>query len=159
MRITGSESLPSRFGVVRHLAAEKGGSAAAEFALVVPILSLVLFAIVKFGLAYNQQLALTDGVRVSLRQLAVSRSTATAWTDTTNRFYGATPALNRSNVTLSVSVNGVDCSSDSACRTALSTAAGQPATLVASYPCDLNIVGFDVAPGCTLSARTTERVE
>lgn len=37
--------------------------------------------------------------------------------------------------------------------------AGSDATVTATYPCDLRILGIDYAPACTLRATSTVRVE
>ena len=51
------------------------------------------------------------------------------------------------------------CSGDSACQTALTNGQGQPATVTTSYPCNLTVYGYNFAPGCTLTAQSTESVE
>lgn len=60
------------------------GQALVEFALVLPVFALLLFAIVQFGVVFTQYLALTDAVRragVNLRQadLAVAVTPAAPW--------------------------------------------------------------------------------
>ena len=47
------------------------GAAAVEFALVLPLLLLVLFGIIDFGRAYNMQIALTQASREGVRGLAL----------------------------------------------------------------------------------------
>jgi len=47
------------------------GAAAVEFALVLPVLLLVLFGIIDFGRAYNMQIALTQASREGVRGLAL----------------------------------------------------------------------------------------
>jgi hypothetical protein len=37
----------------------------------------------------------------------------------------------------------------------LTNAAGQPATVAATYPCSLAVYGYNFAPTCTLSAQMT----
>jgi Flp pilus assembly protein TadG len=49
------------------------GQAAVEFALVLPALLLILFAILQFGVVFKDYLALTDAVRAGARKGAVSR--------------------------------------------------------------------------------------
>lgn len=46
------------------------GAAAVEFALVLPILLLLVFGIVDFGRAYHEQVTLTHGAREGVRLLA-----------------------------------------------------------------------------------------
>ena len=47
------------------------GQAIVEFALVVPVLALLLFGITQFGLAFRDYLAITDAARVGARAAAV----------------------------------------------------------------------------------------
>lgn len=47
------------------------GAAAVEFALVMPLLFLLLFGIIDFGRAYNMQLALTQAAREGVRVAAI----------------------------------------------------------------------------------------
>ena len=61
-----------------QLVRSQRGAAAAESALVLPVLLTVFFGIVKFGIALHHNLALTDGVRAGSRQLAIARSSNTA---------------------------------------------------------------------------------
>jgi Flp pilus assembly protein TadG len=52
---------------------DERGQSMVEFALVLPVLLLVLFAIVQFGVVFNRYVALTDAVRAGARKAAVSR--------------------------------------------------------------------------------------
>ncbi|HUB14587.1 MAG TPA: TadE/TadG family type IV pilus assembly protein [Acetobacteraceae bacterium] len=135
------------------------GVEALEFALVGPVLLGLLFGLVQFGLTFSNYIALSDGVRVGARVLAISRGSTTPWTNATLAFGQATPTLPTASVTLALSVNGTACASDGACQTALTGAAGGTASITASYPCNLTIMGINYWPGCTLSAVTTEVVE
>lgn len=49
----------------------EGGAAAVEFALVVPLLLLLVFGIVEFGRAYNAQVTLQHAVREGARYYAI----------------------------------------------------------------------------------------
>lgn len=51
---------------------EEHGAAAVELALVLPLLLLVVFGIIQFGIAYNAQLALSAGAREGVRALAIN---------------------------------------------------------------------------------------
>ena len=143
----------------RRAASDRRGAIAAEFALISPLLLAMVFSVIKFGIAINHNLALNNGVRAAAREFAVSRSNATVYTDTVARFHASAPGLNRSAVVLTAAVNGVACASNGACQIALAAAAGQPATLTASYACDLTVFAWNLIPGCTLVSQTAERVE
>lgn len=54
------------------------GAAAVEFALVLPVLLLILFGIIDFGRAYNMQLALTQAAREGVRSVALRDGTDAA---------------------------------------------------------------------------------
>ena len=54
------------------------GAAAVEFALVMPLLFLLIFGIIDFGRMWNMQIALTQGAREGVRVLALGGSIADA---------------------------------------------------------------------------------
>src|SRR5690242_10746576 len=49
------------------------GQTMTEFALVLPILALILFAVIQFGITFNNYVQLTDATRAGARKAAVSR--------------------------------------------------------------------------------------
>jgi Flp pilus assembly protein TadG len=138
---------------------DDAGAAAVEFGLIAPLLVMLLLGIMEFGLVLNNYVELTNAARAAGRQLAISRTSTTPWTNATNAFYASTPNMTTANITITLSVNGVACNSDSTCATALATAQGDPSELIATYPCNLDILNVNFVPGCTLSAQTTEQVE
>jgi Flp pilus assembly protein TadG len=149
-----------------EVAKQSDGASAVEFALVLPVLLTILFSILKFGLTLNADLQLTDGVRAAARQFSLSRSSTTPYTLATAALQNATPNLTYSSIggtsgvkSPTFTVNGTACSSDSGCATALSNAMGGTSKLTATYPCDLNIMGVNLAPNCTLTASTSDLVE
>ena len=50
------------------------GQAMVEFAIVLPILLMLVLGIIQFGITFNHYLTLTDAVRAGARQAAVSRT-------------------------------------------------------------------------------------
>ena len=49
------------------------GQTVTEFALVLPLLALLLFGVIQFGIVFHQYVTLTDAVRTGGRQGAVAR--------------------------------------------------------------------------------------
>jgi Flp pilus assembly protein TadG len=117
----------------------------AEFAIVVPILLLVLLGIMQLGVVYNNWVTLTDAARAGARKAAVCRSGCSpdASTATVNAVKNS--AANLTQASLSVSVTST-------------WAQGADATVTASYPWSINVMGVVVASG-TMTSTTTERVE
>ena len=145
--------------ILRGLKQDRRGSAAFEFALVVPIMLTVLFGILQFGITLGNNLTLLDATRAGAREMAVARSSATPYDSTVTRFRNSAPGLAANNTTLKMFVNGSECKTNSECQAKLTTATGQPVTLDARYPCDLNVFGVDLAPNCMLVSTTSQRVE
>ncbi len=117
----------------------------AEFAIVVPILLLVLLGIMQLGVVYNNWVTLTDAARAGARKAAVCRSGCTpdASTATVNAVKNSASDLNQTNLSVTVTSTW---------------AQGADATVSASYPWSINVMGVVVASG-TMTASTTERVE
>ena len=144
-----------------NIVKDRAGVAALEFALVAPILIMLAVGIAKFGLVLNNYVMLTEAVADGARIFALERGDPDAdpYSDARSQVQSTASNLTTASLNITLSVNGTPCSSDSQCNTFLSTAQGQPATVAATYPCDLVVFGVDFAPGCTLSSSTTEMVE
>lgn len=128
---------------------EEQGQTMVEFALVVPLLLVVLFGILQFGAVYNDYVTLTDATRVGARKAAVSRHSASPQSDA--------EAAARS------SASGIDepCGGGTGlCVTVTADAweHGADVTVAATYPYEINLLGLVVASG-QLESATTERVE
>lgn len=119
-----------------------------EFALVLPILCILLFGVIQFGIVFNNYLDLTDAVRAGARKAAVSRQNpdpvGTATQAVVNS--GADIKINPANV--SVTSTGPDGG----------WGQGDDVTVQATYPYSISLFGIPVIAG-NLSSKTTERVE
>jgi len=115
-----------------------------EFALVIPILCVVLFGILQFGALYNDYVTLTDATRVGARKAATSRHEASP--------EGAAEAAARN------SAKGLDPAKLDINVSATAWEHGESVTVEGKYPYKINLLGFVVASG-NLSSETTERVE
>lgn len=96
------------------------GAAAVEFALVVPVLLILVLGIVEFGRAYNIQTTLSSAAREGVRVMALQSSPSEAKTATRN---AAAPAVVLADAQIAVS--------PSSC---LVTGAPTSATVTVTYP-------------------------
>ena len=115
----------------------------AEFAVVLPVLVLIVFAIIQFGLLFNHYVALTDAVRAGARVAAVSEFASDPVGDTTAKVKAASGDLDVTQV--GVTVNST-------------WAHGADVQVTATYPYSISLFGVVVKSG-NLSSTTTERVE
>jgi Flp pilus assembly protein TadG len=147
--------------VLRDLLRDRGGSPAVEFALIAPLLLMLLMGIIQFSIAFNNNIELTEAVRTGARNFAISRAiaSATPYSTTISTIAASAGNLTAASITVTVSVAGTSCSTDSACATALSTAAGGTAVVTATYPCNLSVMGANFLPNCTLQSQTSDLVE
>ena len=119
------------------------GQTLVEFALVLPILALLLFGVIQFGIVFNNYLTLTDAVRAGARKAAVSRQT-------TDPVGTAKTAVVSSGADITIDPNKVSVTSD--------WQPGDPVTVQATYPYSINLLGIVVKSGF-ITSKTTERVE
>ena len=124
-----------------------------EFVLVAPILLLLVFGIIQFGILFNNYLTLTDAVRAGARQAAVSRTLADPVKSATDRVKSAAANLDTSAGVLDITVDPFDPTSGTH-----SWVQGGDVTVTATYPYSINLLGFVVKSG-HLTSQTTERVE
>jgi len=117
------------------------GQAAAEMALVLPILCALVLGIAQFGIAFNKYLTLTDATRAGARKAAVSRFTGDNG--------AAAKALVQSLAPGSFSV-AVDATNWNV--------PGSDVVVTASYSYSISILGWIVKSG-TMTSTQTERLE
>jgi Flp pilus assembly protein TadG len=121
------------------------GQAFVEFALVLPVLVMLLMGILQFGLAFHNYLSITDATRVGARAAAVKR-TAGACTAATTAIQNTVSAKQWSTI-----------SSRITCTTPDGTDTGDPVKLTVTYPYSIGLPGFSASGDLTASA--TERLE
>jgi Flp pilus assembly protein TadG len=81
----------------------ENGAVAVEFALLAPVLILLLLGIMEFGRAYNAQITLSSAAREGVRVMAINNNPAAARTAAKNAAGGLQPALTDANITVSPS--------------------------------------------------------
>ncbi|TQJ33285.1 TadE/TadG family type IV pilus assembly protein [Arthrobacter sp. SLBN-122] len=86
------------------------GAAAVEFALILPVLLLILIGIIEFSLAFNAQLSLNQAAREGARYMAIHNSTGDASTAASNAAGRLAPAS--VTTTFSVTGGGTTCSAN-----------------------------------------------
>ena len=119
------------------------GQSITEFALALPILALLLFAVVQFGIAFNNYVTLTDATRAGARKAAVGRQLSNPSSATVTAVRASAQDLKQSDLSITV------------------TSTWQPGADVAvkaTYPYSISLLGMVVKSG-RLSSTTTERVE
>lgn len=119
------------------------GQTAVEFAIVVPILLLVVFAIVQFGMVFNNNITLTDAVRSGARVATVSRLAADPTGTVVTRVRAAAVNLHAADLNVSVASTWTH---------------GGDVTVTATYPYSISLLGLVVKSG-RLESTTIERVE
>lgn len=122
---------------------DEGGQALVEFALVLPLLLVVVTGIIQFGVVFHDYLNLTDAVRAGARAAAVSATSS-------DPVASARSAVTSSAGGLDARRLGVTVSS--------TWQSGSLVTVAATYPYSISIFGISVRAG-SLASSTTERVE
>ena len=117
-----------------------------ELALVLPILALLLFGVIQFGITFNNYITLTDAVRAGARKGAVARHL------TENR----EAAVEQAVVDAATDLNLPDL--DVTVAVSPGWEQGADVTVTATYPYSISLLGVPVKKG-RLSSTTTERVE
>jgi len=118
------------------------GQTMVEFAIALPILCLILFAVIQFGITFNNYIALTDATRAGARKGAVSSLSGDP--------RGACIAAIQASSGLDQTKLQPDCQSD--------WKHADDVTATAQYPYSISLFGLVVKSGF-LKASTTERVE
>lgn len=119
------------------------GQSLTEFALALPILALLLFAVIQFGIAFNNYVTLTDATRAGARKAAVGRQLPNPTSACVSAIRTASTDLKQSDLSPS-------CTS--------TWQPGADVTVTATYPYRISLLGLVVKSG-RLSSTTTERVE
>jgi len=167
----------------RHTNAGAGreeGQALVELGLAISVLSLLLVGIISFGIAFSNQITLTNaannaaqvvmaGAGVITDPCASANSAFAASASSLNnpKIYGSNPlsfsitAYTSSTASVATdtyqvvfSGSGPSCTSEAADLTQ-----GQQVVITATYGCNLTIFGYNYAPNCKLTAQTSEAVQ
>jgi Flp pilus assembly protein TadG len=130
-----------------HLAAEHG-QAVVEFALVAPLLIVLVFGILQLGVVFNHYLVVTDAARAASRQAIVARISGITIPTIQQTGVSAAADLDPSQVSVTVSDP-----TDPTLKTA-----GSAVTVTVTYPYSINLLGWVVSSG-KLTSSMTDRLE
>lgn len=134
------------------------GAALVEFALVVPLLSLFLFGIVQFGMAYDKQQSINSAAREGARAAAIPVTTVSQIEDAVNNSF---QALTSGNVGIDVVVVEAGTTNETAysgSETPCDARAGDTVVVTAEVDHELTIPFFG-APILTLTGEGEFRCE
>jgi Flp pilus assembly protein TadG len=129
----------------RHQKHSDRGQAIVEFALVLPVLLLIVLGVVQFGRLYSNNETIANATRAGARVAAVSRTASDPVGATIQAVKDSAPNLNSSQVDVTVTP-------------APPWPQGSSVTVTATYPYSIDLLGMVVRSG-TLSSSTKERVE
>jgi Flp pilus assembly protein TadG len=131
-------------GALRRLQGERGQTAV-EFALITPIILVLLLGVIQVGMAFHDYITLTDAARAGARKAVVVRFTGQTNAQLQQNVRDAAGDLNQSNLQVTVS-------------TPSPLASGGTVTVTATYPYSIDLLGFVVASG-NLTSTMTDRLE
>lgn len=120
----------------------QNGQTMTEFALVLPLLALLLFGVIQFGIAFNNYITLTDAVRAGARKGAVARHLQDPEGSVDTAVRAAATDLKSSDLLVEVESTWES---------------GEDVRVSASYPYSINLLGVVVKSG-RMTSETTERV-
>jgi Flp pilus assembly protein TadG len=124
------------------------GQTAVEFALVAPVLILLLLAVVQMGIAFNNYLAVTDAARAGARKAIVARLAGLTSSDVTQAVTSAAADLDPKKLGVTVADP-----TDPTWSTA-----GSDITVTVTYPYSISLLGLVVSSG-NLTSTMTDRLE
>jgi Flp pilus assembly protein TadG len=126
-----------------HTFRDQHGQSMTEFALILPLFVLLLFAVIQLGIAFNHYITLTDAVRAGARKGTVARNLPDPEAAVEDQVQTAASGLDPGD--LDVEVNST-------------WAPASDVTVTASYPYSISLLGLVVKSG-RITSTTTERVE
>lgn len=142
------------------------GQSLVEFALVAPILIAVVMAIFELGIAFNNQLTLTQAVGAGAQRLQTIRTATNINGDpcaaVLSVIEGAAPQLAPAHISMTVTANGTQLGGNSCSGDQSDLQQGDPVTVHATYPCNITLFAINLDHlsamnfNCNLTAQVTE---
>lgn len=156
-----TQSIPARRRA-RFLVDEDGGPLV-EFAMVLPMMIMVMTGIFYLGVGLAEYIQLTNATDIAAREISVSRGVSSLAADPCNTgttyFESAAPNLATSNLTFTYTIGGTAHTGTSCTSLALTSASqGETAEVQVSYPVHLGIYGVGWST-VTLKSQTSEIIQ
>jgi Flp pilus assembly protein TadG len=160
-----------RLSLVRWMLSENDGGSLVEFALVVPMMMMMITGLFSIGIALNNYMEVTNGVNAGARAFALSRgvtvsngSTQAPITDpcayAVQMAKASGPVLNSSASTFSITwtPNGGTAQSYTTSCSGISLSSGDTVQVQATYPVSMIVYGWK--PGkLNMAGQSTELVQ
>lgn len=121
------------------------GQTAVEFALIAPIIIVLLLGIVQVGIAFHNYITLTDAARAGARKAVVDRFTGEDVTQLQQHVRDSAADLDQSKLQVTVNLPAP-------------LSSGSALTVTAEYPYSISLLGWVVASG-NMSSTMTDRLE
>jgi Flp pilus assembly protein TadG len=157
---------------------EERAQSLVEFALVFPILIILVMGIVTFGIAFGTYQTLTNAAAAGAQALSISRgNTLNPCTLVSAVVFNTSPYLVQNNIKFTITtfpsgtttggtvIAGPNTANPSCVAPTNTTGSNTTivppnvAQVTLTYPCKLSIFGINYAPGCTLTAQTSEAIQ
>ena len=140
--------------MIKRIVKREDGQAMTEFAIVLPVLLLILFGIIQFGIVFNNYIDVTSSAREGARTGAVSRSLGCSGEQTaiSQAAKDAGTSLNQTNMTVTSNMATL-CAANGG-----NVPQGGQLTVTVQYPYSISLLGLVVSSG-SLSASNTMRIE
>jgi Flp pilus assembly protein TadG len=152
------------------------GQAVLEFALVLPVLAVLLLGIIVFGIALNNYLELTNAATAGAQALSISRGQTTdPCLTVTGPAFAAASNLTPSKLLFTIQTSppagtlaalpGASNTASPSCPASTSTLAtelqeGGTAQVTITYPCNLTVFGVKYgSTTCLLTGQTAENIQ
>jgi Flp pilus assembly protein TadG len=129
---------------IRRRIRSQEGQTAVEFALIAPLLFVLLLGVVQFGIAFNHYLTITDAARAGARKAIVLRFSGGDVEDVKQAVRDAAPGLDTDKLKIEVD--------------APSWTAGKDVTVTVKYPYSIGLLDWVVAGG-DVTSTMKERIE
>ncbi len=142
----------------RRSCADETGGAVIEMAAVTPVLLILMFSILQFGVVVHNRIILEEAVGSAARTLALTRGTANPCSTAAAMLQTSKGSLTWSSITRTLNVHGSDYTGDTCSGAGVTMLSGEEARVTATYPWAVGFYGMNAMSG-TFTSTMSVRVE